>query len=51
MTCGTKGEPFYYLVSAGPTITAKASSEGWRLRLRPNKAQPTKLLFVNVGMN
>jgi hypothetical protein len=36
MTCGTKGEPACCLVSAGPTITAKASSEGWRLRLRPN---------------
>jgi hypothetical protein len=37
MTCGTKGEPARCLVSVGPTITAKASSEGWRLRLRPNK--------------
>jgi hypothetical protein len=36
MTCGTKGEPARFLVSVGPTITAKASSEGWRLRLRPN---------------
>jgi hypothetical protein len=36
MTCGTKGEPACCLVSIGPTITAKASSEGWRLRLRPN---------------
>jgi hypothetical protein len=37
MTCGMKGEPACCLVSVGPTITAKASSEGWRLRLRPNK--------------
>jgi hypothetical protein len=37
MTYGTKGEPVRCLVSVGPTIAAKASSEGWRLRLRPNK--------------
>jgi hypothetical protein len=36
MTYGAKGEPARCLVSVGPTITAKASSEGWRLRLRPN---------------
>jgi hypothetical protein len=36
MTYGTKGEPIRCLVSVGPTIAAKASSEGWRLRLRPN---------------
>jgi hypothetical protein len=39
MTYGAKGEPTRCLVSVGPTITAKASSEGWRLRLRPNKRQ------------
>jgi hypothetical protein len=38
MTYGTKGEPARCLVSVGPTITTKASSEGWRLRLRPNTA-------------
>jgi hypothetical protein len=32
-----KGVPARCLVSFGPTTTAKASSEGWRLRLRPNK--------------
>jgi hypothetical protein len=36
VTYGTKGEPARCLVSVGPAITAKASSEGWRLRLRPN---------------
>jgi hypothetical protein len=36
MMYGAKGEPARCLVSVGPTITAKASSEGWRLRLRPN---------------
>ena len=36
MTYGTKGEPARCLVSVGPAITAKASSEGWHLRLRPN---------------
>jgi hypothetical protein len=40
MTCGTKGEPACCLVSVGPTITVKASSEGWRLRLRPNNCLP-----------
>jgi hypothetical protein len=36
VTYGMKGEPARCLVSVGPAITAKASSEGWRLRLRPN---------------
>jgi hypothetical protein len=36
VTNGMKGELARCLVSVGPTITAKASSEGWRLRLRPN---------------
>jgi hypothetical protein len=36
VTYGTKGEPARCLVSVGLAITAKASSEGWRLRLRPN---------------
>jgi hypothetical protein len=31
-----KGVPACCLVSVGPTTAAKASSEGWRLRLRPN---------------
>jgi hypothetical protein len=36
MSCGAKGVPARCLVSVGPTTTTKASSEGWRLRLRPN---------------
>jgi hypothetical protein len=36
MSYGAKGVPARCLVSVGPTTTAKASSEGWRLRLRPN---------------
>jgi hypothetical protein len=42
MTYETKGEPVRCLVSVGPTIPAKASSEGWRLRLRlrPNICPP-----------
>jgi hypothetical protein len=36
MTYGARGEPALCLVSIGPTTTTKASSEGWRLRLRPN---------------
>jgi hypothetical protein len=37
MSYGAKGVLARCLVSVGPVITAKASSEGWRLRLRPNK--------------
>jgi hypothetical protein len=37
MTYGTKGEPVRCLVSVGPMTAAKASSEGWRVRLRPNR--------------
>jgi hypothetical protein len=36
MSYGAKGVPARCLVSLGPTTTTKASSEGWRLRLRPN---------------
>ena len=36
MSYGAKGVPAHCLVSVGPTTTAKALSEGWRLRLRPN---------------
>jgi hypothetical protein len=32
-----KGKSARCLVSVGAARTAKASSEGWRLRLRPNK--------------
>jgi hypothetical protein len=34
---GAKGESAHRLVSIGAARTTKASSEGWRLRLRPNK--------------
>jgi hypothetical protein len=40
MMYGAKGEPARCLVSVGPTITAKASSEGWRLRLRLSHLVP-----------
>jgi hypothetical protein len=36
---GTKGGPARCLVSIGAAITAKASSEGWRRRLRPNTSR------------
>jgi hypothetical protein len=36
MSYGAKGVPARCLVSVGPTTAAKASSEGWRLHLRPN---------------
>jgi hypothetical protein len=39
MSYGAKGVLARCLVSVGPTTAAKASSEGWRLRLRPNKDQ------------
>jgi hypothetical protein len=38
MSYGAKGVPARCLVSVGPTTAAKASSEGWRLCLRPNGA-------------
>jgi hypothetical protein len=37
--------PACCLVSVGPTTTAKASSEGWHLRLRPNT--PTTMMLVD----
>jgi hypothetical protein len=40
MTCGAKGESARRLVSVGAARTAKASSEGWRLRLCPNICPP-----------
>jgi hypothetical protein len=39
MSYGAKGVPARCLVSVSPTTAAKASSEGWRLRLRPNSRQ------------
>src|SRR5688572_18013238 len=36
MSCGAKGVLARCLVSAARVTTAKASGEGWRLRLRPN---------------
>jgi hypothetical protein len=38
--CETKGESARCLVSVGAARTAKASSEGWRLRLCPNIFPP-----------
>jgi hypothetical protein len=35
MSYGAKGVPARFIF-VGPTIAAKASSEGWRLCLRPN---------------
>jgi hypothetical protein len=39
-TRGTKGKSASHLVSVGAARLAKASSEGWRLRLRPNTGRP-----------
>jgi hypothetical protein len=40
-TCETKGESVRRLASVDPARPAKASSEGWRLRLRPNICPPS----------
>jgi hypothetical protein len=40
-TRGAKGKSASRLVFVGAVWLAKASSEGWRLRLRPNKAEVT----------
>jgi hypothetical protein len=45
MTYGAKGEPARCLVFVGPTTPAKASSEGWRLRLRPNTCLPPEIIM------
>jgi hypothetical protein len=41
-TRGTKGRTASRLASVGEARTVKASSEGWRLRLRPNSCQSYK---------
>jgi hypothetical protein len=46
MSYGAKGVPARCLVSVGPTTAAKASSEGWRLRLRPNNKVKFALLVA-----
>ena len=47
-TCGTKGKSARRLVSVGAARSAKALSEGWRLRLRPNSyvVKPCRLTLV-----
>jgi hypothetical protein len=40
--CRAKGKSVRRLVSVDPARLAKASSEGWRLRLRPNTAIAAK---------
>jgi hypothetical protein len=42
MSYGAKGVPAHCLVSVGPTTAAKASSEGWRLCLRPNSSAASR---------
>jgi hypothetical protein len=50
MSYGAKGVPVRCLVSVGPMTTTKASSEGWRLRLRPNIAvRCNSARFVDPG--
>jgi hypothetical protein len=44
-TRGTKGKSVSRLASVGTTRLAKASSEGWRLRLRPNSCPAIEDFF------
>jgi hypothetical protein len=60
---GTKGKSASRLVSVGAARLAKASSKGWRLRLRPNisialifrspkrRASYSAILFVQLKSN
>jgi hypothetical protein len=50
MSYGAKGVPARCLVSVGPTTTAKGSSEGWRLRLRPNNHVVGNVLISLSGV-
>jgi hypothetical protein len=45
-TRGTKGKSASRLVFVGAARLAKASSEGWRLRLRPNAYTSRKRCFA-----
>jgi hypothetical protein len=51
--CRAKGKSVRCLVSVDPARSAKASSEGWRLRLRPNTADlkfgAPRLIFENIA--
>jgi hypothetical protein len=49
MSYGAKGVPARCLVSVGPTTTSKASSEGWRLRLRPNTVYEFRIVSEHIG--
>jgi hypothetical protein len=54
-TRGMKGKSASRLVFVGAARLAKASSEGWRLRLRPNTAchwngQALVLSAINAGV-
>jgi hypothetical protein len=50
MSYGAEGVPARCLVSVRPTTAAKASSEGWRLCLRPNRIQIKlyTILFLSI---
>jgi hypothetical protein len=50
VTCGTKGKSARRLVSVGAARSAKVSSEGWRLRLRPNSTISTWLDILMMLM-
>jgi hypothetical protein len=49
MSYGAKGVPACCLVSVGPTTAAKASSEGWRLRLHPNMGSGHNTCSAEAG--
>jgi hypothetical protein len=48
MSYGAKGVPARF-ISVGPTTAAKASSEGWRLCLRPNNQFHFLYLFLKMN--
>jgi hypothetical protein len=48
--CRAKGKSVRRLVSVDPARSAKASSEGWRLRLRPN-SDILLMAFVRSSLN
>jgi hypothetical protein len=47
VACRAKGKSVCHLVSVDPARSAKASSEGWRLRLRPNKG--SEVCSLRIG--
>jgi hypothetical protein len=49
--CRAKGKSDHRLVSVDPARSAKASSEGWRLRLRPNNDGHRNMLGAELTVS